>query len=44
LNTPTREIEPFRIDMPKRLDLYRQDRLRLDEFVTSRIKLDEVNT
>jgi S-(hydroxymethyl)glutathione dehydrogenase/alcohol dehydrogenase len=33
----------FRIDMPKWLDLYRQGRLRLDEFVTSRIKLDEVN-
>ena len=33
----------FRIDIPKWLDLYRQGRLRLDEFVTSRIKLDEVN-
>lgn len=33
----------FRIDMPRWLDLYRQGRLRLDEFVTSRIALDEVN-
>jgi S-(hydroxymethyl)glutathione dehydrogenase / alcohol dehydrogenase len=33
----------FRIDMPKWLDLYRQGRLRLDEFVTSKIKLEEVN-
>ena len=29
----------FRIDIPKWLDLYRQGRLRLDEFVTSRITL-----
>jgi S-(hydroxymethyl)glutathione dehydrogenase / alcohol dehydrogenase len=33
----------FRIDIPKWLDLYRQGRLRVDEFVTSRIGLDEVN-
>lgn len=33
----------FRVDMPKWLDLYRQGRLKLDDFVTSRIKLDEVN-
>ena len=33
----------FRIDIPKWLDLYRQGRLRLDEFVTSRITLDQVN-
>jgi S-(hydroxymethyl)glutathione dehydrogenase/alcohol dehydrogenase len=33
----------FRIDMPKWLDLYRQGRLKLDEFITARIKLDEVN-
>ncbi len=33
----------FRIDMPKWLDLYRQGRLKLDEFITARIKLDQVN-
>ena len=33
----------FRIDMPKWLDLYRQGRLKLDDFVTARIKLEEVN-
>jgi len=33
----------FRVDMPKWLDLYRQGRLRVDDFITSRIKLDEVN-
>jgi S-(hydroxymethyl)glutathione dehydrogenase/alcohol dehydrogenase len=33
----------FRIDMPKWLDLYRQGRLRVDDFITSRIGLDEVN-
>jgi S-(hydroxymethyl)glutathione dehydrogenase / alcohol dehydrogenase len=33
----------FRIDMPKWLDLYRQGRLKLDEFITARIKLEEVN-
>jgi S-(hydroxymethyl)glutathione dehydrogenase / alcohol dehydrogenase len=33
----------FRIDMPKWLDLYRQGRLRVDDFITSRITLDEVN-
>ena len=33
----------FRIDVPKWLDFYRQGRLRLDEFITSRITLDQVN-
>lgn len=33
----------FRIDVPKWLDFYRQGRLRLDEFITSRISLDQVN-
>jgi S-(hydroxymethyl)glutathione dehydrogenase/alcohol dehydrogenase len=33
----------FRIDMPKWLELYRLGRLKLDEFVTARIKLEEVN-
>jgi S-(hydroxymethyl)glutathione dehydrogenase/alcohol dehydrogenase len=33
----------FRIDMPKWLDLYRQGRLKLDEFITARIKLEDVN-
>ena len=33
----------FRIDMPYYLDLYRQGRIKLDELVSSRISLDEVN-
>jgi S-(hydroxymethyl)glutathione dehydrogenase/alcohol dehydrogenase len=33
----------FRIDVPKWLDFYRQGRLQLDEFITSRITLDQVN-
>jgi S-(hydroxymethyl)glutathione dehydrogenase/alcohol dehydrogenase len=33
----------FRVDMPKWLDLYRQGRLRVDDFITARIKLDDVN-
>jgi S-(hydroxymethyl)glutathione dehydrogenase / alcohol dehydrogenase len=33
----------FRIDMPRYLELYLQGRLHLDEMVTARIGLDEVN-
>jgi S-(hydroxymethyl)glutathione dehydrogenase/alcohol dehydrogenase len=33
----------FRIDMPRYLELYRQGRLKLDELVSARISLDEIN-
>ena len=33
----------FRIDMPRYVDLYLQGRLKLDEMVSARIKLDEIN-
>ena len=33
----------FRIDMPRYVDLYLQGRLKLDELVSARIKLDEIN-
>ena len=33
----------FRIDMPRYVDLYLQGRLLLDELVSARIKLDDVN-
>jgi S-(hydroxymethyl)glutathione dehydrogenase/alcohol dehydrogenase len=33
----------FRIDMPRYIELYMQGRLKLDEMVSARIKLDEVN-
>ncbi len=33
----------FRVDMPRYVDLYLQGRLKLDELVSARIKLDEVN-
>jgi S-(hydroxymethyl)glutathione dehydrogenase/alcohol dehydrogenase len=33
----------FRVDMPRWLDLYKQGKLRLDEFITARISLDEIN-
>ena len=33
----------FRVDMPRYVDLYLQGRLKLDEMVSARIKLDEVN-
>ena len=33
----------FRIDMPRYLDLYRQGRLKLDELISARIRLTEVN-
>jgi S-(hydroxymethyl)glutathione dehydrogenase/alcohol dehydrogenase len=32
-----------RADIPKLLDLYRAGQLKLDELITSRYKLDEVN-
>ena len=33
----------FRIDMPYYLNLYRQGRIKLDELISQRIKLDEIN-
>ena len=33
----------FRFDMPKYVDFYLDGRLRLDEMISSRIKLEEVN-
>lgn len=33
----------FRVDMPRYIDLYLQGRLKLDELVSKRITLDEVN-
>jgi S-(hydroxymethyl)glutathione dehydrogenase/alcohol dehydrogenase len=33
----------FRVDMPRYIDLYLQGRLKLDELVSQRITLDEVN-
>jgi S-(hydroxymethyl)glutathione dehydrogenase/alcohol dehydrogenase len=33
----------FRVDMPRYIELYLQGRLKLDELVSRRIKLDEVN-
>jgi S-(hydroxymethyl)glutathione dehydrogenase/alcohol dehydrogenase len=33
----------FRVDMPRYIDLYLQGRLKLDELVSRRISLDEVN-
>ncbi len=33
----------FRVDMPRYVDLYMQGRLKLDELVSARIKLDEIN-
>jgi S-(hydroxymethyl)glutathione dehydrogenase/alcohol dehydrogenase len=34
----------FPIDMPRYVDLYMQGRLKLDELVSARISLDEINT
>jgi S-(hydroxymethyl)glutathione dehydrogenase / alcohol dehydrogenase len=34
----------FRVDMPRILELYRQGRLKLDELVSSRISLEDLNT
>ena len=33
----------FRVDMPRYVDLYMQGRLKLDELVSARIKLEEIN-
>jgi S-(hydroxymethyl)glutathione dehydrogenase/alcohol dehydrogenase len=33
----------FRFDMPKYVDFYLDGRLRLDEMISARIGLDEVN-
>jgi S-(hydroxymethyl)glutathione dehydrogenase/alcohol dehydrogenase len=33
----------FRVDIPQWLDLYQQGRLKLDELVSQRLKLDEIN-
>ena len=33
----------FRIDMPRYIEFYRQGRLKLDELVTQRLSLDQVN-
>ena len=33
----------FRIDMPRYIEFYRQGRLKLDELISKRIKLDQVN-
>ena len=33
----------FRVDMPRYIDLYLDGRLKLDELVSRRISLDEVN-
>ena len=33
----------FRIDMPRYIEFYRQGRLKLDELVSQRLKLDQVN-
>ena len=33
----------FRVDMPKYIEFYRQGRLKLDELVSQRLKLDQIN-
>ena len=33
----------FRVDMPRYIDLYKQGRLKLDEMITKRGKLEDVN-
>jgi S-(hydroxymethyl)glutathione dehydrogenase/alcohol dehydrogenase len=33
----------FRVDMPRYIEFYRQGRLKLDELVTQRLSLDQVN-
>jgi S-(hydroxymethyl)glutathione dehydrogenase/alcohol dehydrogenase len=33
----------FRIDMPRYIEWYRQGRLKLDELVTQRLRLDQIN-
>ncbi|GIW07205.1 MAG: alcohol dehydrogenase [Dehalococcoidia bacterium] len=34
----------FRVDVPRYLELYQQGRLKLDEMITRRIRLDEINS
>jgi len=34
----------FRVDMPRYVELYRQGRLKLDELVSQRMRLDQINT
>jgi len=33
----------FRIDMPRYIEFYLQGRLKLDEMVTQRLNLDQIN-
>ena len=33
----------FRVDMPQYIEFYRQGRLKLDEMITTRMKLEDVN-
>ena len=33
----------FRVDMPRYIDFYLQGRLKLDELVTRRLQLDDIN-
>ena len=33
----------FRVDMPRLLELWRQDRLKLDHLISGQIKLDQIN-
>jgi S-(hydroxymethyl)glutathione dehydrogenase / alcohol dehydrogenase len=33
----------FKVDMPKYIDFYRQGRLKLDEMITKRIQLEDIN-
>ena len=33
----------FRIDMPRYIEFYRQGRLKLDEMVSQRLRLDQIN-
>jgi S-(hydroxymethyl)glutathione dehydrogenase/alcohol dehydrogenase len=33
----------FRVDMPRMIDMYLQGRLKLDELLSARIKLEDAN-
>jgi S-(hydroxymethyl)glutathione dehydrogenase/alcohol dehydrogenase len=33
----------FRVDMPRMIELYMQGRLHLDDWISERIKLEEIN-
>ena len=33
----------FRVDMPRYIEFYRQGRLKLDELVSQRLRLDQIN-